>query len=106
MREDIAPIFTKDFVDVKIDVDEMEFGQDLMNEYQGGPKGLPWLAILRPDGTVITTSDDPEQGNIGSPIAEWEIAHWNVMMRASVKRITEEEIEYMARTLAEDRGDP
>ena len=104
MREDIEPIFTKDFVEVKIDVDEMEGGQELMDSFTGGPAGLPWLAILRPDRSVVVTGVDPEKGNIGSPRAEWEVEHWNVMMRASVSRITEEEIEYMALTWAEDRG--
>ena len=36
-REDIAPIFFKDFVDAKIDVDEMEGGQELMDSYTEGP---------------------------------------------------------------------
>jgi hypothetical protein len=59
--------------------------------------------ILRPDRSIVIDSKDPEGGNIGSPIAEWEIDYWNVMMRASVKRITADQIEYMAKTLAEDR---
>lgn len=104
MREDIAPIFSKDFVDVKIDVEDMEGGKALMDSYNGGYPGLPWLAILRPDGSVVITSDDPERGNIGSPQADWEIEHWNTMMHTATRRITEEEIQYMADTWAEDRG--
>lgn len=103
MRDDIAPIFSKDFVDVKIDVEAMDGGKELMDSYNGGYSGLPWLAILRPDGSVVITSDDPEQGNIGSPQAEWEIEYWNTMMRTAAQRITEEEIQYMGRTWAEDR---
>jgi uncharacterized protein YyaL (SSP411 family) len=102
-REDIAPIFFKDFVDVKIDVDEMEGGQELMDSYTEGPAGLPWLAILKPDGTVVVNSYAPNGRNIGSPQAEWEIEHWDTMMRTAARRITEEEIEYMAKTWAEDR---
>jgi len=106
VRDDIAPIFSKDFVDVKIDVEEMEGGKALMDSYTGGYGGLPWLAILRPDGSVVITSDDPDRGNIGSPRAEWEIDHWNTMMRTAAQRITEEEIQYMAATWAEDRKEP
>lgn len=107
MRDDIAPIFSKDFVDVKIDVDSLEGGKELMSRYNGGYSGLPWLAILKPpDGTVVITSDDPEKGNIGSPRANWEIEHWNRMMRTAAQRITEEEIQYMAATWAEDRKAP
>ena len=61
------------------------------------------MVILRPDLTKVMDSIDPERGNIGSPINEWEIEHWNTMMRASAQRITEDEILYMAETLAEDR---
>ncbi len=104
MREDIEPIFTKDFVEVKID-EAMGGFEELIDFLGGGGSGFPWLVVLRPDGGAVIDSRDPERGNIGSPITEWEIEHWNVMMRASVKRITEAEIEYMGETLAEDRGE-
>ena len=102
MREDIAPIFDKDFVHVKI-AQEMEGFDALIDSQGGGGSGFPWMVILRPDLTKVIDSKDPERGNIGSPIHEWEIEHWNAMMRASVQRITEEEIVYMGETLAEDR---
>jgi hypothetical protein len=103
VREDIAPIFTKDFVDVKMD-EAMEGFEELLDSLGGGGSGFPWMVVLRSDGSVIMDSKDPERGNIGSPRAEWEVEHWNVMMRASVQRITEEEIEYMGGTWGEDRG--
>ena len=102
MREDIAPIFDKDFVHVKI-AQEMEGFEALIDAQGGGGSGFPWMVILRPDLTMVIDSKDPERGNIGSPINDWEIEHWNVMMRAAAKRITEEEIIYMGETLAEDR---
>jgi hypothetical protein len=102
VREDIAPIFDKDFVHVKI-AQEMEGFEALIDAQGGGRAGFPWMVILRPDLTRVIDSTDPEQGNIGSPISEREIEHWNTMMRASVQRITEEEIIYMGETLAEDR---
>lgn len=103
MRDDIAPIFSKDFVEVRI-AEEME-GFDGMMELLGGEgQGFPWLIILRPNGSSIIDSTDPErERNIGSPRADWEIEHWNAMMRASAQRITEEEILYMGETLAEDQ---
>ncbi|NNM05570.1 MAG: hypothetical protein HKO65_10830 [Gemmatimonadetes bacterium] len=82
---------------------EMDGFEEVINPLGGGGSGFPWLAILRPDRSIVIDSKDPEEGNIGSPITEWEIDHWNVMMRASVTRITEEEIAHMAKTLAEDR---
>jgi hypothetical protein len=101
VRDDIAPIFTRDFVDVKIDVDSMEGGADLMDSLGARNSGVPFLVILRPDGSTVIDSKEPLRGNIGSPKADWEIEYWNVMMRASVRRITEDEIRYMAKTLGE-----
>jgi hypothetical protein len=102
VREDIAPIFTKDFVDVKVD-EAMEGFAEVVDSLGGSGSGFPYLVILRPDGSAIIDSRDPERGNIGSPQADWEIEHWNTMMRASTQRITEDEIEYMGKTWAEDR---
>jgi hypothetical protein len=104
VREDIAPIFTRDFVDVKI-AQEMEGFEELIESLGGGGSGFPWMVVLRSDGSAVMDSTDPEKGNIGSPQAEWEIEHWNAMMRAAAQRITEDEIEYMGKTLAEDRGE-
>jgi hypothetical protein len=101
VRDDIEPIFSKDFVDVKIDVDSMQGGKDLMDSLGATNAGVPFLVILRPDGSKVIDSREPTRGNIGSPKADWEIEYWNVMMRASAKRITEDEILYMAKTLGE-----
>ena len=106
VRKDIAPIFSKDFVDVRI-MEEMAGGPELINAYIGDRQGgFPWMAILDPDGNIIVTSNAPDGRNIGSPQAVWEIEHWNTMMRKAAKRITEEEIQYMGVTLAEGRGTP
>jgi len=101
VRDDIQPIFSKDFVDLKIDVDSMQGGKELMDSLGATNAGVPFLVILQPDGCVVIDSRHPDRGNIGSPKADWEIEYWNVMMRAAVKRITEEEILYMAKTWGE-----
>lgn len=81
----------------------MEGFSEVVGTLGGGGSGFPWMVCLRADGSIIIDSKDPERGNIGSPRAEWEVEYWNVMMRASAKRITEEEIVYMGETLGEDR---
>ena len=102
MRDDIEPIFTKDFVDVRI-AQEMEGFDEVMAALGGQNQGFPWLAIVRPGTSIVINSTEPERGNIGSPRADWEIEYWNEMMRVAATRITEEEIQYMGETLAEDQ---
>jgi hypothetical protein len=105
-RKDIAPIFSKDYVDARI-MEEMDGGPELIQAYKGDRQGgWPWMAILSPEGEVLITSNAPDGRNIGSPINDWEIEHWKTMIRETAKRITPEEIEYMAKTLAEDRKTP
>jgi hypothetical protein len=105
-RKDIAPIFSKDYVDAPI-MEEMDGGPELIEAYKGDRQGgWPWMAILSPEGEILITSNVPDGRNIGSPINEWEIEHWKTMIRETAKRITPEEIEYMAKTLAEDRKAP
>jgi hypothetical protein len=84
---------------------EMEGFSEVIDGYKGERAGgFPWMAILDAEGEILITSNAPDGRNIGSPQAEWEIEHWNTMIRETAKRITEEEIQYMGVTLAEDRG--
>ena len=99
MRDDIAPIFTKDFVDARV-AEEMEGFEELMGLLEGGG-GFPWMVVLNPDGSAVVTSDHPENGNVGFPVADWEIEYFKVMMQTSAQRITAEEIEFMATAMAE-----
>ena len=103
LRESIAPIMNRYFVDVKIDVDRNIGGKALMDRFNGGYGGVPWLAMLAPDGTVIVDSVAPNGRNIGSPQAEWEIDHFRTMLRKAAPSITDEEVEVLAASLAEDR---
>jgi hypothetical protein len=55
--------------------------------------------VLKSDRSIIIDSMDSERGrNNGSPQPEWKIEHGSVMMRASIQRITEEEIVYIRKT--------
>jgi len=99
VRDDIATIFTKDFVDARI-AQEWEGFEEVMASLEGGG-GFPWMVVLKSDGSAVVTSDHPEKGNVGFPVADWEIEYFKVMMRASVTRITEDEIEFMAKAMAE-----
>jgi hypothetical protein len=58
--------------------------------------------ILRPDGSIVIDSTEPERGrNIGFPVADWEIEYLGVMMRTAAIQISVEEVEAMIKTLSE-----
>jgi thioredoxin-related protein len=92
-RPEIAAIMDRDYLDVKIDVDRMEHGQEVLAEYRkGADGGIPWTIILDADGEAIVTSDGPA-GNIGYPVSPEEIAHFLTMLRTSARRIEPAQIE-------------
>lgn len=86
-REEIAAILSRDYVEVKIDVDRMTNGKEILAKMRPSDSGgIPWIAILSADGKAIATSDGP-LGNIGYPGAPEEIDHFLSMLRKSVRQI-------------------
>lgn len=64
---------------------------DLMGRLGGQEAGLPFFAILSPDGNVLITSIRPatlrsHPGNIGLPSTEDNIAHFVEMLKSTSKK--------------------
>jgi len=98
-RPEVAALFAKDFVEVKIDQDRMTGAKAVYERYKKEPAGIPWFAILDgASGAVIATSDAPD-GNIGFPAAESEIAHFVKMLESARKNLTDEEISVLKSSL-------
>ena len=91
-RPDIAPVFGKDFVDVKVDVDRMDGGKEMKAKYCPNEGGIPWFVILDSKGERLADSDGPK-GNIGFPAAPEEIAHFMAIMKKTSKKMDAKEIE-------------
>jgi thioredoxin-related protein len=99
VRPDVETIFSKDFVDVHLDVDRMPGGQDVLTRYRKSDKGgIPWFAMLDAKGKALITSDGPE-GNIGFPATDAEIAYFVTMLTTGKGRMTEREIADLRATL-------
>lgn len=91
-RPEIAATLAKDFIDIKIDTDRMTGGQALYAKQSGNDKGgIPWFAFLSAEGKVLATSDAPGKGNVGFPAADHEIAHFQSMLKAARRHMTESE---------------
>lgn len=85
-REEIAATVGKEYVDVKIDVDRMVGGKELLAKYCETQGGIPWTVILDAKGVPIVNSDGPK-GNIGYPASSEEIAHFISMLKTSAKKL-------------------
>lgn len=108
-RDDVAPLLSKEFVDVKIDIDRMTGGQDVFAKFNPASKssGIPWFAFLDADGKRLADSMVTEGGtgqNIGFPAADNEIAHFGSMLTRSATHLSTEEIAKLTGTLRAKPG--
>jgi thioredoxin-related protein len=85
-RKEMAAVFGKQFLDVKLDLERMTHGHEVQTglaEKHGG--GVPWYAVVDAAGKTLATSDGP-RGNTGYPVTEEEIAHFmNVVKTTGAK---------------------
>ena len=103
-REDVAPILARGWVDVMIDVDRDTDGKALNERLQKGrPGGLPWMVVLDGEGRELVTSNaEPNDRNIGGPVADWECAWFVEMLKRSAgDKVTAEQIAAVAADLEE-----
>lgn len=102
-RPEVAALLAKDYVDLKIDTDRMTGGDDFLKKFNpkaGTPEGggIPWIAILNADGSVVVDSNGPK-GNTGFPAADEEIAHFATMLSKSSKNLSTEEQKILIESL-------
>ena len=85
----VNALISKDYVIVTIDVERMIGGASFARELRDSDReGLPWLAILDEAGQRLATSDGPK-GNIGGPVADWEIDHFMAMVDETRQHMTD-----------------
>ena len=97
--EPVAKLIAKDFIDFKIDVDRMTHGKALAAELRGTEKGgIPWFVILDADGKPLANADGPE-GNVGFPVADGELAHFEKVLRETARRMTAADVEQVVHLL-------
>ena len=86
-KPEIASILDRDFVIVKVDIDRMTHGKEVMARVRPKPTGgIPWFAVLDSKGKPLGTSDGP-QGNIGYPFKPEEIDHFMALITSQSRRI-------------------
>ncbi|MEZ6096094.1 MAG: thioredoxin family protein [Pirellulaceae bacterium] len=97
----VNELLSRVFVDVKVDTDRMDKGQDTLTKYCSEQSGIPWFVFLDGEGHSVADSTGPG-GNVGFPSTDEEIAHF-VTMLESTKRFSEDEIQFLSDSLVENR---
>lgn len=96
-----ANLFADDYLVLKIDVENMEHGDEIGKKLRGGRSGgIPWFTILDGDGMELVTSDGPS-GNIGCPITEDECAYFVKMMEMTIQHAPASRVAAIAKALDE-----
>ncbi len=95
-------VWEKDYLWVKID-QRWKGARQLMAEIRGDADGgIPWFAILDPDGEVLITSNDPKSGNnIGYPAEKSGQLHFANMLHATRLRMSEDDVDTLIQALEE-----
>jgi thiol:disulfide interchange protein len=96
----VASALEADFVVIKIDTQRMKNGAEVAKQYQTSG-GIPWYAILSPDGKVISNSDLTPGNNIGFPTEPAEVDHVVKMFTDGRKHMTDEQAKALRETIAQ-----
>jgi len=98
--EKVAAILSKHFVDVKIDIDRTLRGDEMKDRMtKGKSPGIPWYAFLDPKGKIVVDSTLPENGNIGYPYTNEEIATFMRVLQKAARTLSDEDIERLVKSL-------
>ena len=98
--DDQHAVLEKDYVLVKI-IGGVDKNSEAVDPLLPGSKssGIPYHAIMEPDGKVLITSKGP-LGNIGMPSEVEDIRHLKRMLEQTAKRLSAAEIAALEESLA------
>jgi thiol:disulfide interchange protein len=96
---DVAALLTKDFIELKIDVDRTIGGNDLLKRYRSEDSGIPWFVLLDAQGNALAESGEGKK-NIGFPSKPDEIEVFASMLDKARVRLTPNDVEALKRSLA------
>jgi hypothetical protein len=91
--EENQDLFQTDFVEVKVELKPSDFqevsnGVALLLRLRKRYDGVPWIAILEPDGQIVTTSDGSDGKNAGFSVKPQGVRRFMQMLRKGTRRMT------------------
>jgi thioredoxin-related protein len=100
-KPEIATIISKDFVDVKIDIERTIDGEKVMGKFTK-TKGISWIAFLDDSGAIVADSGGPDT-NLGFPYSKEEVAGFVEMLKKAAVKISPADINTLAASLNANR---
>ncbi len=98
--EKVAAILSKHFVDVKIDIDRTLRGNEMKDRMtEGRSPGIPWFAFLDAKGEIVVDSTLPDNGNIGYPYTNEEIATFMKVVQRAARTLKDDDIKHLVESL-------
>jgi thioredoxin-related protein len=104
-RPEISVILDRDFIMLKIDIDRMKGGNDMLSRYRSQESGIPWFAILNAKGEKLAKSEAPDGSNIGYPVEPKEIDTFMAMITETGRRLEPEQIAQIRKSLEQIAGE-
>jgi thioredoxin-related protein len=98
-RPEISAILDRDFVMLKIDIDRMKSGKDVLSRYRPQESGIPWFVILDAKGEKLAKSETSDGSNIGYPVELKEIETFMAMITATGRRLEPDQAAQIRKTL-------
>jgi len=103
----IKPLLRENYVVVKIDVEKLEGAKEFRAaNAPNRSRGVPWYAVLAPEGAVLSTADN-EEGNTGYPVRDDEIKQFMSVIKSTAKHLDASELESIeaeVRRIARERS--
>lgn len=90
-RPQIADVFNRAYVAVKIDEDRQTGGKEVSAKFGAEKQGLPFFVVLAPDGRKLADSMG-EKGNVGFPAESFEIDHFLKVVRQTAPGLSAEQV--------------
>ncbi len=98
-RPEISAILERDYVILKIDIDRMKGGKDVLNRFRPQESGIPWFVILDAKGEKLAKSEASDGSNIGYPVEPKEIETFMAMITETGRRLEPEQLAQIRKSL-------
>lgn len=97
----VREILNTEFIDLKIDTDRMTGGQAMLDTHCSESGGIPWTAVLGPDGAVLADSGKGRE-NFGFPFEDAEIDRFIAMLTKARRHLTDAQLAELRASLVEN----